>query len=521
MAGGGMVAAADQPDGSAVRRATDGKPGQPARTVRADRVRDRAAKDACRPCRRVTCRKTLTAGFGMGSSVLGRLHGHRPAGERDRGHAAAVRFPDRMDIVRFRGGKPCSGAGAVDKRVVALFVIVLFLPMLAGLAWLLPSVLNPASWAARDFTLESRLLTEARVVCDYLVWTLLPTPHALSFYHDDLAISASLFSPWTTAASIAVLAALAACIPYLRRRQPLVALGIGLFLGGHVLTATILPLELVFEHRNYFPSFGVLLAIVPWLTTIDAAASFKRARWFALGALLLAWTGQTAITASSWGHPLLLAETLAARAPDSPRAQYELGRTYIVLSRYDVTSPFATKMVAPLERAATLPHASILPEQALIFAYARMHMPIKDAWWDSLIAKLKARRPGVQDESSLGALTKCSRDGLCDLPRQRMTDAYLAALSHPKPATRILASYADYAWNVLGDRTLGLSMAREAVASQPSEPAYHVTLARMLAAEGRHAEARQQIKALEALNYGGRLDADIAGLRAMVGESGE
>jgi hypothetical protein len=221
------------------------------------------------------------------------------------------------------------------------------------------------------------------------------------------------------------------------------------------------------------------------------------------------------MTASAWGKPLLLAETLADRAPDSPRAQYELGRTYIIYSHYDPASPFTRLAYAPLERAAALPGSSILPQQALIFMNSRMHLPIKDAWWDSMIAKLKAHRPGVQDESSLGALTQCARHGECDLPTSRMVEAYLAALSHPDPSARLLAMYGDYAWNVLGDHALGERMIAKAVKAAPSEPAYHITLARMLAAQGHYPEMLQQVQALQALNIGGRLNHSIAELKAL------
>ncbi len=93
-----------------------------------------------------------------------------------------------------------------------------------------------------------------------------------------------------------------------------------------------------------------------------------------------------------------LAEDLAGRAPDSPRAQYELGRTYIIYSHYNPTSPFTKLAYGPLEKAAALPDSSILPEQAMIFMNSRMHLPLKDAWWDSMITRLHAHSPTVQDE---------------------------------------------------------------------------------------------------------------------------
>jgi len=76
--------------------------------------------------------------------------------------------------------------------------------------------------------------------------------------------------------------------------------------------------------------------------------------------------------------------------------------------------------------------------------------------------------------------------------------------------------YGDYAWNVLDDHALGEDMMSDAVKAAPNEPAYHITLVRMLAAQGRYPEMEKQLGSLRALNIGGRLDRDIAGLRALL-----
>jgi hypothetical protein len=421
-----------------------------------------------------------------------------------------------------------------DRRIITMFLLVLVMPMIVGLTWLVPRLFKSNTWAFRDYTFGTRLLSEARIVVDYIGWTLVPTPRALSFYHDDFVISSSLLVPWTTLASIVCLAALTALTFWLRSRRPLAALGIALFLGCQLLTGTIVPLELIFEHRNYFASFGLLLAIVPLLAApapanpiIEGSLSkakdcidslpFSLPRHVLLAGLMLCWVALTALTAFAWGNPLRLAEDLAARAPQSPRAQYELGRTYIIYSHYDPSSPFTRLAYAPLERGASLPGASILPEQALIFMNARMHLPLKDAWWNSLIAKLESHQPTVQDESSLGALTKCMQEHACDLPKKRMTMAFFAALSHPHPSARLLAMYGDFAWNVLDDRALGERMTAEAVRAEPDEAAYRVTLVRMLVAQGRQHDARQVLQELIKLNLGGRLDDDIERLQALPG----
>ena len=415
----------------------------------------------------------------------------------------------------------------VDGCVAGLFGIVLALPLAIGLAWQLPKVVAAGDWATRNFDLHTRLLTETRVVTDYVAWTLLPTPHALSFYHDDYTVSTGWLHPWTTLGSAVFLLALVVFAVWIRPRRPLLALGIVLFLGCQLLTGTILPLELVYEHRNYFASFGLMLAVVPILaapfhrlggsaTTSASRAVHPSAAWIARAALLVLfawWSGLTAMTAWGWGDQLRLAQMLAERAPDSPRAQYELGRTYIIYSKNDPASPYTRLAYAPLERAARFPGSSILPEQALIFMNARMGLPLKNAWWDSMIAKLKSRPTGVQDDSSLQVLVECARDGDCKLPQARMVAALQAALAHPHPSSRVLAVYGDYAWNVLDDHDLGLRMIERTVASDPGEPAYRITLVRMLLASGHVNQARVALRALERLNIGGRLDSTLDPLR--------
>jgi len=419
-----------------------------------------------------------------------------------------------------------------DRPIRTVFFMLLIIPLVVGCVLLLPGLLRPAAWATRDFTLSTRLLSEARIVVDYIGWTLVPTPQALSFYHDNFHISQGLLAPWTTLASIIAITILVALTVRLRRRQPLVALGLALFVGCQLLTSTVLPLELIYEHRNYFASFGLLLAIVPLLVALpkngflhtsninslrieqtNTPPFFALPRRTLLIILFLWWGVLTGITAAAWGSPLRLAEELAWRAPDSPRAQYELGRTYIIYSHYNPLSPFTSYAYEPLERAAALPGSSILPEQALIFMNSRMHLPLKEAWWNSMITKLKARKPGVQDESSLGALTQCTQEGQCVLPQNRMVEAFMAALSYPAPSARLLAIYGDYAWNVLEDHALGERLIEDAIASSPNEPAYQITFIRMLTSQGRVNEADRAIQRLQQLNIGGRLDSDLDALR--------
>lgn len=419
-------------------------------------------------------------------------------------------------LFRFRSLHRRKAFVTLDLRVVAAFAALLFLPMIAGVCWLLPGLLNPDGWVTREFTLGTRLLTELRVVLAYIGWTLVPTSDALSFYHDDVVVSTGFFHPWTTAVAAFALTALGVVAYVARHRFMLVTLGILLFASCHVLTGTILPLELVYEHRNYFASMGLLVAVVPVLASSTNGSPWPLVRYVLLAGLMLLSAAQLAQTAIAWNNPVSLAQELAQRAPRSPRAQYELGRTYIIMSQYDPASPFTPLVYAPLEQAIPLPGSSILAEQALIFFNARMGRTVKDAWWDSLIEKLRRNKVSVQDESALGSLAECLRIGRCDLSRQRMMLAFMAALDHRDPSARLLAMYAEFAWNSLDDHDLGLRAAQDAVKARPGEPAYRVTLGRMLAAMGRLPEAQAQARALAGMSVGGSLDDDVASLQALI-----
>jgi protein O-mannosyl-transferase len=419
-------------------------------------------------------------------------------------------------VFRFRTKR---SPNAIDRRIASGFTIFLLAPAILGLCWLLPGILREATWATRDFNLPWRLWSELRIVVSYIGWTLFPTPHALSFYHDDFVISTGWLRPWTTTISGLVLAVLATIAWMTRNRWPLFSLGIAFFFTCHLLTATILPLELIYEHRNYFASFGLLLAITPLLLPQpesqlkSARRSFPVVRAGIFSMLVIYWTVLTASTAYAWGEPLRLAIELAARAPGSPRAQYELGRRYIIDSHYDPQSKFSALAVAPLERSAAIPGSTILPEQALILMHARMGKPIKDVWWTSMTGKLQVRRARVEDESSLIALTQCMRDGGCPLDQAKMTQAFLAALSHPNPGARLLAAYGDFAWNIVDDRRLGISMVKQASDLAPSEPTYLITLSRMYGALGMASEKRETVEKLSSMNYGGSLNASIRALQ--------
>lgn len=405
-------------------------------------------------------------------------------------------------------------AGVRDRRIMLAFALLLALPAVVGLALLAPWLLSDSTWATRDFTLATRLLSEARIVAGYVAWTLLPLPQWLSFYHDHFVVSTGLLQPWTTLAGMLALGTLALLAWVVRARRPLLSLGLAFFLAGHALTGTVLPLELIYEHRNYFPSYGLLLALVPLLTAPLPAPA--RPRHALLALLFLWWAALTAWTAWAWGDPVRLAADLAVRAPNSARAQFGHGQALLKASYYVPRSPLLVEGFRVLERASTMPDSSILPEQTLILTHSLMIEPVQPQWWDQLVAKLAARAPNSEDVDALGALTRCARDSHCKLPPERMQAAFEAAESHARINAKLLRIHADWAWNLLGDRELGERLTDEAVQARPGDVDARIALTRMNIVLGNQTKARAQVQALERLNVGGRLDGKIAELEVLL-----
>ena len=129
-------------------------------------------------------------------------------------------------------------------------------------------------------------------------------------------------------------------------------------------------------------------------------------------------------------------------------------------------------------------------------------MPVQSSWWQELRAKLAARPAGPQDISALAAMTDCVIAAQCDFPINEMLDTFTTALAHG-PSANLLGTYANYAFNVLGDSELALRLLDETITLEPKEPEHRVGLVRILIALDRFDEAQTQIAALRRL---GRLD---------------
>jgi hypothetical protein len=298
----------------------------------------------------------------------------------------------------------CFARHAPARLVRVFFALVLWLPLAVGIGWIL---LHPdlvmAGYAGREFSLVERLYSQPRALMEHAVniaW-----PAGLALYRDGFVVSHGLWDPPATLLALVALVALGFAALFTRVRLPLFALGIGWFLAGHALEAGPFALELHFEHRNYLPSVGLILALLalltPWLARLRAP---RRVGGLAALAVILATL--TAVRSHSWGD---LDRLLAREAPPAP----ELSRRLQVdraIRAFERGDPVAQEEALSALESGPAGHRAAAVLWRAIFACDN------DAMEPSHIAALEAApvpRPTHNHYSWLGILGRRAREGRC------------------------------------------------------------------------------------------------------------
>ncbi|MEE4356795.1 MAG: CDC27 family protein [Desulfococcaceae bacterium] len=143
--------------------------------------------------------------------------------------------------------------------ICAAGLFLLMLPFLKGIL---------AAYRHRDFTLWERLMTQGRVLWHYVSLFYFPLPDRFVLLH-DYPVSQSLIRPVTTLCSFLGWTAIVMIAWFRRKTWPVFAWTTAWFLAAHLIESTIIPLEIIFEHRMYLPSVALSLGTV--LIFYDAA----------------------------------------------------------------------------------------------------------------------------------------------------------------------------------------------------------------------------------------------------------
>ncbi len=263
--------------------------------------------------------------------------------------------------------------------------------LLAALVWWW--IFQGPHWGynAKAFGMLERALTQGRAIALYLSLALLPLPSRLNLLH-DLPLSRSLLDPPSTLPALLAVAASAAGAMLLARRVPWLAFGALWFLLHLAVESSILPLDLVYEHRNYLPLAGLCLA------ASVGAARLARQRALPLVALGLALALPFAVFARQrnrvWADPLALWSDVVAKSPANPLARSDLASALAFAGR-------SREALAEAERALALAPGSARIHANLGAAYSRLGR------WGRAVHHLERAQAAAPDdaelESALGA----------------------------------------------------------------------------------------------------------------------
>ncbi len=198
-----------------------------------------------------------------------------------------------------------------------------------------PSVLQlvnlSASYYGRGFTLLERLLTEPRVVLFYVSLLLYPMPYRLCISH-DISVSEGLFDPPATIIAILAIFAILALTLFRSKRWPFISFCILFFFVNHAIESTILPLDLVFEHRNYIPSMLFFAPIAILIAKGLRSFSDKRSMQFIISTfvvlVLVALGHSTFMRNFAWKTEETLWLDAVEKSPNLTRPHHNLGKYY-------------------------------------------------------------------------------------------------------------------------------------------------------------------------------------------------
>lgn len=373
-------------------------------------------------------------------------------------------------ILRFRAGSE------QRSRWLKIAYSSLLLVPFAYLGWKLghdPDWLTRVH-AHRPYTVIERLLTEWRALAFYLRNILIPDTTQMGIYHDDFVISRSLTAPLSTLLALLLHALLLSIAWATRKRWPLAGFAIAWFYGGHLLESTIIPLEPVFEHRNYLPMMGFCIAIAAALGAGLNHLSASPAKKGLLAVLvLLPFMAATAVRAEQWGHPIFFAIAEAEKHPQSARANFDAGRTLLVaMVNKPSLKPQLEQKAMDYFIQASNGHLELL--EPFMTAYqmsAQLGTKVPDDFYPRFLKRLRYGYIPNNFASIAIGMRSMPDHPYHPLSIDQLEEIYQAALSNPRlkgqNRAHMLVSYAIFQANVLQQYEIALAALNEAIRIAP------------------------------------------------------
>lgn len=369
------------------------------------------------------------------------------------------------------------------------------------------------SYSNRDFTLEQRLLTEARILWFYLRLFFIPDITQMGIFHDDIALSTDIFNPKSTLPAILGLGTLGATAFLLRNRNPFISLGLLFFFVGHLLESTVLSLELVHEHRNYLPSFGLALIVTSF------GANFlhnQRMRWAVGISVIAILTLLTSTRANLWGDDVQFALSNARHHPNSVRSNIYAGQVFYILGESNLgndSDKYFNQARHYFERARELDDHNLSGYFSLLILNDRQGHSIDQELVSALSHLLKTQPISAASVNALISAHQCEQSGECGFPQHVMNNLFRSILQNQKLngwyAVLVLTEAGQRALTQ-GDIGAAKFFLRKASEINPLDAQVRLNYANILITLGDYVEAEKQIRQAEVANNDGYFDTRIS-----------
>ena len=288
---------------------------------------------------------------------------------------------------------------------------------------------------------------------------------------------------------------------YFRRAYPFISFSILFFLASHILESTVFPLELIYEHRNYLASYGVIFGIFASIFTLAQNKANTKLIYSILIVWVLCISFSTFIRSQQWSSDASFAYHEASHHPTSARATFALAKVYANLTLKEIMNE-KEKAISLFERSATYMPQEIIGETSAILFTSLIKGKNKNSWIDSTIRKLKEFPITHITINSLSELNKCTLTTSCNINKNQMNEFYIAALSNPhkypnKNKSDLLTLYAKFTADVLGDYEKAYVLMNNAISISPNILQYKINLVTLLIAMKKYEDAKIFITAIE------------------------
>ena len=227
------------------------------------------------------------------------------------------------------------------QEIKRLRIILAALVVVPGLVVLITGLMAPewlfGGYSGRNFTLFERLITQPRVLLDYIGNLLLvPGVTPMGLFHDDYVKSTGIFTPVTTFAGLAFLGAVLIGA-YKTRREitSIIFFGFIFFYAAHIVESSFIPLELYFEHRNYLPSFGIYFSVASGISILIQNIKYKYIAVICLLVAPIVFSVLTFQRALIWQKKTNIYFLSEIYHPDSPRLNEGLAFIHLLNNNPD------------------------------------------------------------------------------------------------------------------------------------------------------------------------------------------